>query len=54
VEVHTILIRLLARHVSGTPKASSDAADVGWYTIDELDGLYMRPVVRELILRAMS
>ncbi|MFC1954791.1 NUDIX hydrolase [Chloroflexota bacterium] len=54
VEVHTILIRLLSRYVSGTPKAGSDAADVGWYTVDELDGLNMRPTIRDMLIRVMS
>jgi len=49
-----VLIKLLARYVSGTPKAGSDAADVGWFTIDELDGLYMRSIVRDLVFNAMS
>ncbi|MFC1952918.1 NUDIX hydrolase [Chloroflexota bacterium] len=34
VEVHMVLIRLLAKNVRGTPKAGSDAADVGWFTIE--------------------
>ncbi len=54
VEVHTILIRLLSRYVSGTVKVGSDAADGGWFAIDELDGLTIRPKIKNLILQALS
>ena len=54
VEVHTIIMRLLARYVSGTVKASDDAADAGWFTIDELDALHIPEKLRDLILRALS
>ena len=54
VEIHVILIRLLARYVSGTAKAGDDATEVGWFTIDELDELPLRTNIRDLILQAMS
>ena len=54
VEVHTIIMRLLARYISGTVKASDDAADAGWFTIDELDGLHIPEKMRDLILQALS
>ena len=54
VEVHTIIMRLLARYVSGTAKAESDAADVGWFTIDKLDGLNIPEKLRKLIVQALS
>jgi len=54
VEVHTVIMRLLARYVSGTAKASDDAADAGWFTIDELDELSLPTRIRNLVLRALS
>ena len=54
VEVHTVIIRLLARYVGGEAKGSSDAADAGWFTVDELDELYMPDRLRELAAQALA
>jgi ADP-ribose pyrophosphatase YjhB (NUDIX family) len=54
VEMHTVIIRLLARYVGGEAKASSDAADAGWFTVDELDSLDMPDRLRELTARALD
>ena len=54
VESHTIIIRLMSRYISGTPKAGSDAADIGWFGIDDLDGLEMDPKAKELVIQALS
>ena len=54
VEAHLIIIRLLGSYAGGTAKADSDADDVGWYTINEMDSLPLRPGVRELSIQAMS
>ena len=54
VETHITIIRLLGRYLGGTAKADSDADDVGWFTIDELNGLPLRPGVLELVTEALS
>ena len=54
VETHITIIRLLGKYISGIAKAESDADDVGWFSIDELDGLPLRPGVRELVTEALS
>ena len=54
VEAHLVIIRLLGRYVGGIAKADSDADEVGWYAIDELENLPLRPGVRELSIQAMS
>jgi ADP-ribose pyrophosphatase len=54
VQAHLIIIRLLGSYAGGTAKADSDADDVGWYSIEELDSLPLRPRVRELAIQAMS
>jgi 8-oxo-dGTP diphosphatase len=54
VEVHTVIIRLLAKYVSGEATANSDAADAGWFSIDELDGLLIPEKLREIVLRALA
>ena len=54
VEVHTVIIRLLARYIGGEMKADSDAADAGWFTVDELDKLPIPEKLREIILRALA
>ena len=53
VEVHTIVIRLLARYVSGTPEAGSDAAEVGWFTLDQAKELPLTPRARASVLQPM-
>ena len=54
VETHIIIIRLLGRYLRGTAKADSDADDAGWFSVDELEGLPLRPGVRELVTEALS
>lgn len=54
VEAHLIIIRLLGRYTGGTARADSDADDVGWYSIAELDTIPLRPRVRELVVQAIS
>ena len=54
VQAHLMIVRLLGTYVGGTAQAASDADDVGWYSIDELDGIPLRPGVRELAIQAMS
>ena len=52
VEVHTVIIRLLARYVSGKAKGSSDAADAGWFAVDELDQLEMPDRLHKVVSQA--
>ena len=54
VQAHLIIIRLIGSYAGGTAKADSDADDVGWYSVDELDSLPLRPRVRELATGAMA
>jgi len=54
VEVHTVIIRLLARYVGGEPEAKSDAADAGWFAIGDLDGLDIPERLREMVNRALQ
>ena len=54
VEVHTVIIRLLAKYISGEIIASSDANDAGWFTVDELDELHIPDKLRKLMSQALS
>lgn len=54
VEVHTVIIRLLARYAGGEPAANSDAADAGWFAIGDLDRLDIPERLRNMIDRALS
>ncbi len=54
VQAHLVIIRLIGSYAGGTAKADSDADDVGWYSVADLDRLPLRPRVRELAMRALS
>jgi 8-oxo-dGTP diphosphatase len=54
VEAHVILIRLLAHYVSGVAKAGDDAADVGWFTADEVKKIPWPPYLHDLVLQAFN
>jgi 8-oxo-dGTP diphosphatase len=54
VEVHTVIIRLLAGYIGGEAKAGSDAADARWVTNDDLEGLDIPDKLRETVSRALS
>jgi ADP-ribose pyrophosphatase YjhB (NUDIX family) len=49
VRYHYVLIDFLCRRVLGDLKAASDAADVRWFTPEELDTLNLRPDTQEVI-----
>ena len=49
-----MIVRLLGTYKGGTAKAASDADDVGWFSIDELDSVPLRPGIRELVVKAMT
>lgn len=54
VQAHLVIIRLLGSYAGGTARADSDADDVGWFSLDELDNVPLRPRVRELATKAMA
>jgi 8-oxo-dGTP diphosphatase len=54
VQAHLAIVRLIGRYTGGTAKADSDADDVGWYSIDQLDSLPLRPRVLELATNALA
>jgi 8-oxo-dGTP diphosphatase len=49
VRYHYVLIDFLCRPASGDLKAASDAADVRWFTLEELAALNLRRDTREVI-----
>ena len=54
IHFHYVVSYLLARYISGEPRASSDALDVKWATSRDLAGLDMNPVVRKNMLEALE
>ncbi len=58
VRYHYVLVDFLCRVVGGDPKAGSDAADVRWFTHDELPALKLAydadDVVRKALARSTS
>ncbi len=47
IKFHYVVIYLLARYVSGEAHPGSDASDLRWVTLQELDTFDMNPVVRK-------
>jgi ADP-ribose pyrophosphatase YjhB (NUDIX family) len=39
IQYHYLIVYVLARYVSGTVRAASDASDAGWFSLDEIEGL---------------
>jgi 8-oxo-dGTP diphosphatase len=54
IRFHYVLMHFAARYLGGSPAASSDALDVGWYTKTDLAKLDMPDRLREVIVRAME
>ncbi len=54
VQYHYVLIDFLCRRVAGELSASSDAAEVRWFTREELPGLNLAEDTMEVILRGLS
>ncbi len=54
VRYHYVLIDFLCRPASGDLKAASDAADVRWFTPEELDALKLRPDTSEVIAKGLK
>jgi len=54
VRYHYVLIDFLSRPVGGELKAGSDAAEVRWFTRDELPELKLTPDVSDLVLKGLA
>ena len=54
VRYHYVLIDYLCRPVGGDLKAGSDAADVRWFTRDELPALNLAPDTHEVALQGLA
>jgi 8-oxo-dGTP diphosphatase len=54
VRYHYVLIDFLCRPVSGTLKAASDAADVRWFTREELPGLNLTHDANDVTLKGLA
>ena len=54
VRYHYVLIDFLCRAVSGEPTAGSDAADVRWFTPEELDSLDLPRDTRDVIAKGLE
>ena len=53
VRYHYVLIDFLCRPVAGDLKAGSDAADVRWFTRDELPALKLADDTNDVVLRGL-
>jgi 8-oxo-dGTP diphosphatase len=49
VMYHYVIIELMARKTGGELKAQSDAAEAGWFTPAEINGLNVSALVREFL-----
>ena len=54
VQYHYVLIDFLCRPVGGTLLAASDAAEVRWFTRDELPALNLAPDTQEVIQKGLE
>ena len=54
IKFHYVVIYLLARYVSGEAHPASDASDLRWATLQELDTLGMNAVVRKNMQQAFK
>ncbi len=54
IRFHYILTELLAEYISGTPSAHSDALEVRWFRLEELDGIDILPVSVRIIRQAVG
>jgi 8-oxo-dGTP diphosphatase len=51
---HYVLIDFLCRPVAGSLKAGSDAADVSWFTRDELPALNLADDTNDVVLKGLA
>jgi 8-oxo-dGTP diphosphatase len=54
VRYHFVLLDFLCRRVSGDLKAGSDAADVRWFTRDELPALNLAYDANDVVLKGLA
>lgn len=54
LQYHYVVIDLLARHLTGEPRADDDAEEARWIALDQLDKLPMQQETREIIRRAAA
>ncbi|MGD0826343.1 MAG: NUDIX hydrolase [Terriglobales bacterium] len=54
VRYHYVLIDFLCHAVGGDLKAGSDAAEVGWFTQEDLPALNLAPDANDVVLKGMS
>lgn len=54
LQYHYVVIDLLARHLTGEPRADDDAEEACWIALDQLDKLPMQQETREIIRRAAA
>ena len=54
VRYHYVLVDFLCRPVSGDLKAGSDAADVRWFTRDELPALNLAHDANDVVLKGLA
>jgi len=49
VRFHYVLTELLAEYLGGTPSAHSDALEVRWFSLEDLDGIDILPMSTRII-----
>lgn len=52
IRFHYVVIDYLTRHISGRPKAGSDAEDVRWVPLSDLESYVLTPLARSAIQKA--
>jgi ADP-ribose pyrophosphatase len=54
VQFHYVIVDLLAEFKEGEPKAGDDAAEVGWFSLEDLEKIQVNKTTKELVLKYLQ
>lgn len=54
VQFHYVIVDILAKFKEGELKAGDDASDVGWFSREEMEKLYINPKTKALALKYLK
>jgi ADP-ribose pyrophosphatase len=54
VQFHYVIVDLIAEFTEGELKAGDDAADVGWFLVDDLEEIQVNKTTKELVVKYLQ
>lgn len=54
VQFHYVIVDLFAQFEGGELKAGDDAAEVGWFSLDEMEKIQVNKTTKELVLKYLQ